>query len=87
MSLQCKGGGAAHNPETIMFSFTLPNGRIIEKPKAFCVAVKCNGRWSTKFYGTLKGADNEIKFLRNSSKGTKTYYGIESYQMIKGVPA
>ena len=64
--------------------FTLPTGRTVDKDATYCVAVKCNGRWSTKYYKSRKGADNEISYLRNSSKGTHAYYGIESYKMIKG---
>lgn len=65
--------------------FSLPTGRIVEKNATHAVAVKCNGRWSVKYYKSSKGADNEIAYLRNSSKNTKSYYGIESYQLIKGV--
>lgn len=63
--------------------FVLATGRKVEKDAKFCVAVKCNGRWNHKFFKSFKGADNEIKFLRNSSKDTKAYYGIEEYKMIK----
>lgn len=68
-----------------MFSFTLPTGRTTEKTKEYCVAVKCNGRWSTKFYGTYKGANNEILNLRAASRSTICYYGLEDFRMIKGV--
>ena len=66
-------------------NFTLPTGRQVIKDATYCVAVKCNGRWSTKFYKSFKGADNEIKYLRKSSKDTRAYYGIEEYKLIKGI--
>lgn len=69
-----------------MFNFTLPTGRSAQKDKQFCVAVKCNGRWSTRYYKTFKGADNEYKNLRASSRSTICYYGIEDFKVIKGVP-
>lgn len=66
-------------------NFTLPTGRQVTKDAAYCVAVKCNGRWSTKFYKSFRSADNEIKYLRKSSKDTHAYYGIEEYKLIKGI--
>ena len=64
--------------------FNLPTGRIVDKDATHCVAVKCNGRWSTKFYKSRKGAQNELTYLRKSSGDTKAYYGIEDYQLILG---
>lgn len=66
-------------------TFNLPTGRQVTKDATYCVAVKCNGRWSAKFYKSFKGADNEIKYLRKSSKDTHAYYGIEEYKLIKGI--
>lgn len=66
-----------------MNTFTLPTGRKVNKDAAFGVAVKCNGRWSHKFFKSRKGADNELSFLRNSSSSTHAYYGIEEYKLLK----
>ena len=64
--------------------FTLPTGRIVIKEATHCVATKCNGRWSTKFYKTRKGAQNDITYLRTCSDTTRAYYGIEDYHLILG---
>jgi hypothetical protein len=64
--------------------FTLPSGRIVDKEATHCVATKCNGRWSTKFYKSNKGAMNEITYLRKCSGSTRSYYGIEDYKLILG---
>ena len=64
--------------------FTLPTGRVVEKEATHCVATKCNGRWSTKFYKSSKGAQNELQYLRGCSNTTRAYYGIESYELILG---
>ncbi len=64
--------------------FTLPTGRTVEKNATHCVATKCNGRWSTKFYKSHKGADNELQYLRKCSNSTRAYYGIEEYKLILG---
>lgn len=66
-----------------MATFALPTGRTVDKDAAYCVAVRCNGRWNHKFFKSFKAADNEIKFLRRSSADTKAYYGIEEYKLIK----
>jgi hypothetical protein len=66
-----------------MATFTLQTGRKVDKPAEYCVATKCNGRWSHQFFKTFKGAQNEIRFLRNSSGATRDYYGIEDFQLIK----
>jgi len=66
-----------------MATFTLPTGRTVDKEAQYCVAVKCNGRWSHQFFKSFKGADNEIKFLRKSSADTKAYYGLEEFKLIK----
>jgi len=67
-----------------MASFTLPTGRIVAKNATYCVAVRCSGRWSHRYFKTEKGARNELSFLRNCSNDTKAYYNIESFQLIKG---
>jgi hypothetical protein len=64
---------------------TLPTGRIVNKSgKTHCVATQCNGRWSTKYYKTMKGAQNDITYLRKCSDTTRAYYGIEVYHLILG---
>jgi hypothetical protein len=65
------------------YTFTLPSGRKIQKPATHCVAVKCNGRWSHKWFKTHRGAMNEYDSVRNYSSNTKAYYGIESYRLIR----
>jgi hypothetical protein len=65
-----------------MNNFILPTGRTVSKEATHCVAVKCNGRWSTKFYKSYRGASNELTYLRKCSTTTRAYYGIESYQLI-----
>ena len=64
--------------------FTLPTGRIVIKEATHCVATKCNGRWSTKYYKTMKGAQNDITDLRKGSDTTRAYDGIEVYHLILG---
>jgi len=66
-----------------MNTFILPTGRTVSKDALFCVATKCNGRWSTKFFKSRKGADNELRFLLNAGKNVVAYYGIEDYRLIK----
>lgn len=66
--------------------FTLVSGRVVDKPgMAYCAAVKCNGRWSHKYYKTRKGALNELSWARNTSASFKDYYGIEDSKLIVGV--
>jgi hypothetical protein len=62
--------------------FTLASGRRIEKDATHCVAVLSRGRWSHRWYRSLKGAKNEIRMLRAMSETTRIYYGLESYRMI-----
>jgi hypothetical protein len=76
-------GHTATNP----MLFKLPTGRIVEKDANYCVAVKCNGRWSHKFYKQARAAINEISYARECTDATKAYYGIEESRMIKGNPA
>lgn len=70
-----------------MATFTLPTGRQTEKDAAYCVATKSRGRWSTRYFKTFKGANNEYKstssYLRNPNM--VAYYGLEDVKMIKGV--
>jgi hypothetical protein len=51
------------------------------------VAVKCNGRWSHRWYRSAKGARNELASLRAMSETTRIYYGLESYRMILPDPS
>lgn len=70
-----------------MATFTLPTGRQTEKDAAYCVATKSRGRWSTKYFKSLKGADNEFRstrsYLRNPDM--TAYYGLEDVKLIKAV--
>ena len=67
-----------------MKTFTLPTGRQVCKDATYCVAVKCNGRWKTKWFKSYKSATNEMTFLRKSSADTKAYYGIEEFKLLTG---
>jgi hypothetical protein len=77
------GAQAPHNltPPT-MNVFTLASGRRIEKDATHCVAVKCNGRWSHRWFKSHRGAQNEFRSVRAMSESTRAYYGLESYRMI-----
>ena len=66
-----------------MNTFTLPTGRQVEKNATYCVAVKCNGRWNHQWFKSDRGAQNEIKRLRNFSADTLAYYDIQEYRLIK----
>jgi hypothetical protein len=68
-------------------TFTLATGRRIERDATHAVAVKCNGRWSHRWYRSAKGARNELASLRAMSETTRIYYGLESYRMILPDPS
>lgn len=68
-----------------MKTFILPTGRQVVKDAAYCVATKARGRWSTNFFKTLRGANNEYRsrwsHLRNPDM--VAYYGLEDVKLIK----
>lgn len=68
-----------------MKKFTLPTGREVTKDAAYCVATKARGRWSTKFFKSLRGADNEYKSTRSYLRNPEmvAYYGLEDVKLIK----
>ena len=73
-----------HNP---MNTFTLATGRKIEKDATHCVAVRCNGRWSHRWFKSHRGAQNEFRSVRGMSSSTRAYYGFEDCRMILPDPA
>lgn len=70
-----------------MNTFTLATGRKIEKDATHAVAVRCNGRWSHRWFKSHRGAQNEFRSVRGMSETTRIYYGLESYRMILPDPA
>ena len=68
-----------------MNTFTLPTGRKVTKNAEFCVAVKARSRWSTQFFKSYKGAQNEYRRLRVycADKDMCAYYGLQDYKMIR----
>ena len=68
-----------------MATFTLPTGRQTEKDAAYCIATRSRGRWSTKYFKSLKGAENEFRatnsYLRNPDM--VACYGLEDVMLIK----
>jgi hypothetical protein len=66
-----------------MATFTLQTGRTVDKSADYCVAIKANGRWKHQFFKTYKGAQNELRFWRNSSQATRDYYDVTEVQLIK----
>ena len=68
----------------LVLSASTAHSQIVVKEATYCVATKCNGRWSTKYYKSRKGAQNEITYLRKCSGSTRAYYGIEDYKLIVG---
>lgn len=68
-----------------MAVFTLPTGRQVEKDAAYCVATRAGGRWSTKFFKTFKGADNEYRSVRSHLRNPSmvAYYDLQQVEMIK----
>jgi hypothetical protein len=67
-----------------MSTFLLPNGKAVTRKAAYCVAICANGRWSHKWFKTLQGANNEIRFWRRASADTKAFYGIDKFQLVRG---
>lgn len=69
----------------IMATFTLPTGRQVEKDAAYCVATKARGRWSTRFFKSFKGADNEFRSVRAHLRnpGMVAYYDLQEVKLIK----
>ena len=68
-------------------TFTLASGRKVVKDATHGVAVRCNGRWSHRWYKSRKGAENEIRSLRGMRPDTIAYYGIEEVRLLKPDPA
>ena len=68
-----------------MATFILPTGRQVEKDAAYCVSTKARGRWSTKYFKSLKGAKNEYRsvsaYLRNPDM--VAYYDLEEVKLIR----
>lgn len=68
-----------------MAIFILPTGRRVEKDAAYCVSTKARGRWSAKYFKTLKGAKNHHRFvsahLRNPDM--VAYYDLQEVKLIK----
>jgi hypothetical protein len=67
-----------------MSTFLLPNGKAVTRNASYCVAIFANGRWTHKWFKTLHGANNEIKFWRGASADTKAYYGIDNFHLVRG---
>lgn len=65
-----------------MNTFTLVSGRRVTKDATHCVAVKCNGRWSHKWFRSHRGAQNELRSIRAMSAMTRSYYGYEDSRLI-----
>lgn len=68
-----------------MATFILPTGRQVEKDAAYCVATKSRNRWSTKFFKSLKGADNEYKSVRSHLRNPNMVacYDLQEVKLIK----
>ena len=68
-----------------MATFILPTGRQVEKDAAYCVSTKARGRWSTKFFKSFKGADNEYKSVRAHLRNPDmvAYYDLQEVKLIK----
>ena len=65
--------------------FLLPNGKSVSRNASYCVAIlRGNGRWTHKWFKSLHGADNEVKFWRNASADTKAYYDISKVIRVTG---
>jgi len=68
-----------------MKTFILPTGRQVVKDAAYCVATKARGRWSTKFFKTFRGAENEYKSTRSYLRNPDmvAYYDLEGVRLIR----
>lgn len=68
-----------------MATFVLPTGRQVEKDAAYCVATKARGRWSTKFFKSFKGADNEYRLTMSHFRNPNmvAYYDLQEVKLIK----
>ena len=68
-----------------MQTFTLATGRKVNKNADFCVATKCNGRWSHRYFKSWQGAQNELRQTRRflSNPDMVAYYGLEAVNLIK----
>jgi len=84
-------GGASPLPYNLipplMNTFTLVTGRKVEKDATHCVAVRCNGRWSHRWFKSHRGAQNELRSVRGMSSSTRAYYGFEDCRLILPDPA
>ncbi|NBS69320.1 hypothetical protein EBT31_10470 [bacterium] len=67
-----------------MKMFLLPNGKTVERDATHCVAILRGNRWTHKWFKSLRGADNEIKFWQRASASTKAYYNVDKFQLVKG---
>ena len=69
----------------LMKTFNLPNNKTVSRDASHCVALlRGNGRWTHRWFKSLRGAENEYRFWRNCGQHVRDYNDIENVKLIKG---
>jgi len=68
-----------------MKTFNLPNGKTMTRDATHCVALlRGNGRWTHRWFKSLRGAENEYRFWRDCGQHVRDYNDIDNVKLIKG---